>query len=89
VSRVVAAAIRWNGKVHTLPPPARHHDIIRMIAETRREDRRACLEGDQGFVDEDGNFLNRYEAKAVAEQNGQILQNGAPILPQLFSENLW
>ena len=80
---IVAAAIKQDGKVWTLPPPARHHDIIKLIiTETGN-----MVDGEQGFVDEHGNFLNRVKAGMEAMGSGQLEKLPRP--PRLFSEDLW
>ncbi|TAL43350.1 MAG: hypothetical protein EPN91_06590 [Salinibacterium sp.] len=84
--RVAAAAIRdIDGEVFTVPPPGRHHDVIRMMFEKGRE----CPSLDcQGFVLSDGRFASRKAAKVVAEASGQLLPR-ASRLRELFSEDVW
>jgi hypothetical protein len=43
--------------------------------------------GEQGFVDEHGNFLNRVKAGLEAMGSGQLEKLPRP--PRLFSEDLW
>lgn len=87
--RIVAVASLFQGQLYTLPPPARHHDLVRLIAEKTGV---AYVGGEtyvQGFIDQDGFFLRRKPAKLVAERANQILDNRAPKLDDLYSENLW
>lgn len=84
---IVAAAIRKGDKVYTLPPPARHHDIISLIA-TETEERPAVKHPDvQGFVTDDGTFVDRKRAIRIAIEAGQITRPKWP--PNLYSEDLW
>ena len=44
----------------------------------------------QGFLDEDGKFLNRKEAFTLATESGQIRRRpGGYDGPELYSEDLW
>lgn len=83
--KIVAAAINLNGFIHTLPAPARHHDIIRYLAHDMKLP--TPIMGDQGFMDEGGRFLMRKAAARIAIKNGQIAKLIAP--PNLYSEDLW
>lgn len=84
--QVKQAAIRdEQGEVHTLPRPARHHDIAHKLYEERGH---ALLEHDeQGFVLEDSTFVGREEAADYAVETGQIEKPKWP--PDLYSEDLW
>lgn len=83
--RVVAAAIRKeDGRVFSIPPPGRHHDVIRemnMNGGFRQED-------EQGFLLNDGRFVGRKAALTVALYSEQIKQAKWPA-HGLFSEDLW
>ena len=78
------AAIRYRGEVYDLPRPARHHDVIRVIACQFRE---RSVFGEQGFLTSDGEFLNRRDAAAYALRVGQVEILQWP--PLLYSEDLW
>lgn len=87
--RIVCAANRdkWNG---TLLIGVRHWDKFMHDQHSRNTD--FCDAGDQGFIDNRGNFLTRQEAWKVAEAAGQIIRrvggddaNGGT----LYSENLY
>ena len=83
--RIVAAAIMQRGKLYTLPAPARHPDIIRVIyAETGRP-----VNGDQGFVTNTGRFVGRKQAWRIANEAGQKIAPIACAPGLLFSEHLW
>lgn len=82
---VVAVAVRLpSGMVCTLPPPARHHHVVRQLCDEGHPQQ----EGDeQGFLLSNGTFLGRKEAGLLAESNGQIQAMKWP--PNLYSEDLW
>lgn len=87
--RIAAAACIFRDEVVTLPPPARHHTIIRHIGELHPEAPWPLVSGgeDQGFVTDAGRYVEREEAGRIAIAAGQT-----PALrwgPQLFSEDLW
>lgn len=84
---ITTAAVKFKDKVYTLPRPARHHDIIKHICEEEKID--SIGENEQGFLDDQGRFLRRKPAKLIAQMAGQILENDAPVLSELYSENLW
>lgn len=82
---ITGVAIFYNETLYTLPKPNRHHDVIRMIGG---------IYGNhiEGFVDSDGNFLNRRAAMKRAIATGQFKRPTNPKLYQgedLFSEDLW
>lgn len=88
--KIVAAAITYEGEVYTLPPPMRHHDVMRFmaddfgIAEPGR--------GEQGFLTDQGEFVRRKPAFMIAEHAGQLIRKQGPGTyqgPELFSEDLW
>lgn len=78
---IAAAAIRTaKGVIRTMPPPARHHTILRTMSLGSRRD------AEQGFVTDTGEFLNRSAAAAHALECGQVTE--LPTM-DLFSEDLW
>lgn len=87
---VVAAAFRsQSGLVFYVPRPGRHHDIIRAAADAGIP---TPITGTQGFIDNDGVFMNRKEAMLVAlEAKQPIIREDAHNYPggSLFSEDLW
>ncbi len=84
--KVKAAAIRHHtGEVYWVPPPGRHHHVIRMMVDA------GCkkpITGKQGFVLSDGRFVDRVEAKKVAVIAGQLLGRAGKSR-ELFSEDVW
>lgn len=90
--RVVCAAVRYPcGTMLTGP---RHFDGV-MLAQYRRffaSASEAPAPGEdqsvQGFVDNRGVFMDRFEALAVAKEAGQILKKTQPA-DRLFSEDLY
>lgn len=93
--RVTRAAIRHRGQVYSLPPPARHHDVMRHTWATVGLGR---VGGDQGFVLNDGQYVDRKRAHAVAKRAGQLIPRAGGYRcgevndrdgSDLFSEDLW
>lgn len=86
VPHVVAAAIKdADGVAISLPPPARHHDIIRYMVEGLN--RPAPITGEQGFLMSDGAFARRGRAAMLAIVSGQIQKTITP--DWLCTEDLW
>lgn len=79
---ITHVAIRYEGKIHSLPRPARHHDVIRKIGGISGPDV-------QGFLTESGVFLNRREALFYALEHGQIQHPSEVRSCALYSEDLW
>lgn len=87
--RITHVAIRYRGTTYSLPPPNRHHNVIRLIAETLGIKYVDARDDDQGFLDENGQYLRRKPALRVASANNQ-LREGVPVIGgRLYSENLW
>lgn len=90
MKQITHVAIKYDGKVWSLPAPNRHHNVIRLIAKTNG----VGIKGPdvQGFLDDSGTFLNRREGMALAEANGQLKRDNDPKHyqgPDLYSEDLW
>lgn len=86
--RITHVAIKYDGKIYSLPEPNRHHHVIRMIGEQNG----VGIKGPdvQGFLDEHGRFLGRRVAFAIALQTGQLNRRpGGYNGNELFSEDLW
>ncbi len=92
---IVASAIKVGSLVCTMPAPARHHDIIRQMSKQNVHD---YSDETQGFINDQGQFMNRRDAYQHALQCGQgtprrdITLNEKPNSydgPELFSEDLW
>lgn len=73
------------GNIITLPRPARHHNIIWYMNSIGYD---VPIIGEQGFINEEGKFLKRKEAKIEAIKCNQILKGRGTTL-QLYSEDLW
>jgi len=83
--RIAAAAIRHEGTVRSVPPPGRHHHVIKMMAALGFTARDVH---DQGFTTDRGRFVDRKEGFLIAKAAGQILRKTGPA-DKLFSEDLW
>lgn len=86
--RITHVAIRFGGKVWSLPRPNRHHHVIRHIAESTGVSHVDSRDRDQGFLDQEGRYLDRKQALEVAREAGQ-LRADVEVQDQLYSENLW
>jgi len=87
---ITHVAIKYDGKIYSLPSPNRHHHIIRMIAKENG----VGIKGPdvQGFLDHEGNFLDRRQAYIHAKECNQVLRKVDPTVydgSSLFSEDLW
>ncbi len=92
--RITAAAIRFNGVVLSLPPPARHHHCIRAATHVGYDDWRP--EHEQGFETDTGRFVDRREAMLIARAQGQLIPRAGGYMQGeisngdvLFSEDVW
>ena len=83
------AAIRFRGHVYSLPPPNRHHHVMRHIRETTGAAYVYSPGDDEGFLDSLGNYLTREQALAVALRCGQVKVPADVRCGELFSEDLW
>jgi hypothetical protein len=82
--RVIAAAIRRYGLTISLPPPARHGDLLKPMHIATDA---VLPPNDQNFLTSMGRFVGRIEATDIAIQSGQIKKLQWP--PCLYSEDLW
>lgn len=81
---IISVAILQDGLIISLPPPHRHHHIIRMMADAGFP---TPIKGEQGFISSKGNYVDRHLAGQIAIADGQIDCLRWP--PQLYSEDLW
>ncbi len=89
MTKIIAAAVRLpNGKVVSLPPPARHHDVIHYICQADALDRLPA-DCEQGFLLDDGRFARRVAALHIAFAAGQVLGGKLKGGRVLTSEDLW
>jgi hypothetical protein len=81
---ITHVAIWYNDTIYALPAPNRHADVIRMISGIDGEDI-------QGFLDDEGNFLDREAAMIHATACGLVKSRrpGQYNGKELFSEDLW
>lgn len=83
---IVASAVKDEaGLVHSLPKPARHHHILHKMYDLGLSVSHSNTV--QGFLDDQGNFLNRSEAALHAHKCKQLKMKIAP--PYIYSEDLW
>lgn len=82
---IKAAAARHNGVVYWVPRPGRHDAVLQKIVADLNLSSLCCDE--QGFITEDGKFVNRIEAADIAIKCEQIEKLNWP--PNLYSEDLW
>jgi hypothetical protein len=77
----------YGGVVYSLPKPNRHHDVIRLIFDQTG----SGISGTdvQGFLTDDGTFVNRVDALAIALRTNQVLNPSNVRANRLFSEDLW
>ena len=86
---ITHVAIWRNDTIYALPKPNRHHNVFLIMDEADHENFKQEF---QGFLDDQGNFLDRREAFIYAKNIGQL----RPVIypnqysgKQLFSEDLW
>lgn len=81
--KIEQAAVRWDGKVFSLPPPARHDSVFKSLITDH-----GYIEGavEMGFTTSEGNFVDRREAYEIAVGAGQVEDKGPRTL---ISEDLW
>lgn len=82
-------AIRFQGKVWSLPAPNRHHHVIWHIVKETGVDHVDAREDDQGFLDETGQYYRRRQALFHAQKCGQIREGTTIRMGMLFSEDVW
>ena len=78
---ITDAAIQKAGVVYTLPRPARHWNVLYMMALQGVDD----LDAVHGFVCSDGTFVDRVQAARVAYLAGQIEDKSE----SLVTDDLW
>lgn len=88
--RITHVAIRFEGRVWSLPRPYRHHHIIRVICYLDSSvDSVDARDEDQGFLDATGRYLNRKQALVSALVNKQVKNEGDIRNNELYSEDVW
>lgn len=86
---ITRVAIRFQGKIYSLPSPYRHHHIIPLIAEKTGVEFVDVDYDDEGFLDESGKYYNREQALAHALLNNQVKDPSKVRSGMLFSEDVW
>lgn len=102
---ITGVALRMtDGRVWSLPKPNRHGHLFPLIHQTigdKKKSLRMLRDHVQGFVDDQGRFLNRREAFDEAFRCNQVLPPYNPVKPserrgkvdptprELFSEDMW
>lgn len=87
--KITHVAIRFNGVIYSLPAPNRHHNVISHIVETTNALAVDAYDEDEGFLDEDGRYLNRKQALVNAMEHDQVKDVNNIRCGQLFSEDVW
>jgi hypothetical protein len=87
---ITHVAIRFQGKIYSLPKPNRHHDVIRHIVHKTGVSHVDAYGQDQGFLDSNGRYLTRRQALNVATVAHQLKPNNTGSkLGELYSEDIW
>jgi len=95
---ITHVAVRFQGRVWSLPRPYRHHHVLRVIWFLSQEFgewtgdviKKVDAHGeDQGFLDESGRYLTRRQAMVSAEVNGQFKPGHPTCEEELYSEDVW
>lgn len=88
---ITHVAIRFRGKVWSLPAPNRHHDVIRMIVGETGVKYVDARDDDQGFLIDGGDtFYRRKPALRHAIECNQLKPGCmGEKLGKLFSEDVW
>jgi hypothetical protein len=87
--KVIAAAVRIGDVTLSMPPPARHWNIVNTLCGTLEtpERTRYARPEDQGFLTDQARFVSRKEAMGIALVAGQLKK--PPMFQELFTEDLW
>lgn len=90
---ITHVALKLNGIVWSLPRPYRHQHVYAQAnllwrpEHSNGRDREDCEHDVQGFLDSNGRFLTRAEARELALANGQLgIDKRYGVLT---SEDLW
>jgi hypothetical protein len=85
-AKLTHVAIRFQGKVYSLPAPNRHHHVISLIVQETDVDH--VYGEEQGFLDAKGTFLNRRQALVNAQLHNQLKSGTVIRAERLFSEDV-
>jgi hypothetical protein len=87
--RIIGVAAKHpDGNVYSLLAPARHGQILRLIIAAYPDNRDAPHTCIQGFVTDGFRFVDRKEARTIADAAGQSSHRDKK-QSDLFSEDLW
>jgi hypothetical protein len=86
---ITHVAVRFAGRIFSLPRPNRHHHVIWKIVEETGAETVDSRDEDQGFLDESGRYLTRKQALVNALLNKQVKDESEIRLGQLYSEDVW
>jgi hypothetical protein len=103
---IVAAALQYAHITLSMPKPARHHDVLHQLygmledANEGKTNNIANIQAMcvQGFIDDQGNFLDRNTALIHAREHGPgtprrdaFIKAGRTVYDgdELFSEDIW
>lgn len=87
---ITHVAIRFQGKVYSLPAPNRHHDVIRHIVAVTGVKTVDAHEDDQGFLIDGQRYARRKPALRHAIECSQLKPGCMGVqLGKLFSEDVW
>lgn len=85
---IVAAAVKVDSKVYSLPAPARHPDILDYIADIDVKLLQRPHYHCEGFLTSENRFVSRYDAAQIARRAKQII-NPDYMHDILYTEDLW
>lgn len=83
---VIAAAIKLGEVICHVKRPGRHNDIVYALAKAGHP---IPIDGKEGFLTDDGLFVNRWLALQIAKAAGQLKDPKKQHGGQLFSEDVW
>ena len=81
--KLTASAVVHGGRVFT---GLRHCDAIKLAVNVTGI---KPVKGCQGFIDEEGTFHDRYQARIIAIMEGQVKEEDLRKKDIIFSEDLW
>ncbi len=88
-AKLTHVAIRFQGKVYSLPAPNRHHHVVGEIVRQTGVKSVDVPEEDEGFLDEKGTYLNRRQALVSADLFEQVKPGAVVRAGRLTSEDVW
>jgi len=90
MQKITHVAIRFQGKIWSLPAPNRHNDVIRLIVRETGVKYVDARDDDQGFLIDGELWCRRKPALRIALAAGQCKPDTlGPKLGALYSEDVW